>query len=249
MAQQRQAVFLVGDSGLVLEWGELFHRNGWHILYKINKEQSRVTFPKHFKKALRPSKATQLGIELTNIDLGMKEKNLAELGKSISSSSVLLTSSITVSATEQSTWIKYPQRLLGISALPSLLNNNLVELAPTVHTKREVITYIQELLKKSGKESAVIQDRVGMVMPRILCMLVNEAMFALTEGIASPQDIDTAMKLGTNYPAGPVQWGNSIGLKHVLSIIDALYNDLHEERYRAAPLLRQLSTGTQWWKS
>ena len=80
-------------------------------------------------------------------------------------------------------------------------------------------------------------------------MLVNEAMFALTEGVASPQDIDTAMKLGTNYPSGPVQWGNSIGLKHVLSVIDALYNDLHEERYRAAPLLRMLSSGSQWWKS
>ena len=80
-----------------------------------------------------------------------------------------------------------------------------------------------------------------MVMPRILCSLVNEAFFAVMEGVASANDVDTAMKLGTNYPHGPVEWGNTIGLRNVVAILDALAADTGENRYRVAPLLRQMA--------
>ena len=78
-------------------------------------------------------------------------------------------------------------------------------------------------------------------------MLINEAAFALNEQVAQPQDIDTAMKLGTNYPFGPVEWGDTIGFGEIESLLNALYEDLHEERYRAAPLLKQLAVGRRWW--
>ena len=88
-----------------------------------------------------------------------------------------------------------------------------------------------------------------MVLPRIVCMIANEAAFALMENIASPKDIDIAMKLGTNYPHGPIEWANRIGIHQVVHTLDALYRDLHEDRYRVSPLLRQLAIGKPWWKT
>ena len=104
-------------------------------------------------------------------------------------------------------------------------------------------------MKRIGKDVAVVQDRIGMVLPRILCMIVNESAFALTEQIATPEDIDAAMRLGTNYPLGPIEWGDKIGVGQVIAVLNALYDDLHEERYRVAPLLKQLATGQKWWKT
>ena len=78
------------------------------------------------------------------------------------------------------------------------------------------------------------------MLGRIVCQLVNEAAFALQKGVGSAADIDTAMRLGFNYPRGPLEWGDSIGLDHVLAVLDALHEELGEERYRAAPLLRRM---------
>jgi 3-hydroxybutyryl-CoA dehydrogenase len=76
------------------------------------------------------------------------------------------------------------------------------------------------------------------VLGRIVCQLVNEAAFALREGVGSAEDIDAGMLLGLNYPHGPLGWADAIGLDHVLAVLDALADEYREERYRAAPLLR-----------
>jgi 3-hydroxybutyryl-CoA dehydrogenase len=88
-----------------------------------------------------------------------------------------------------------------------------------------------------------------MVMPRILCMLINEASFALMEEVASPADLDTAMKLGTNYPRGPIEWADRIGIRQVVSVLRALHADLGEERYRISPLLQLMARGEPWWRT
>ena len=92
-----------------------------------------------------------------------------------------------------------------------------------------------------GKHVEWVGDAPGLVLGRIVCQLVNEAVFALAEGVGSAEDIDTAMRLGFNYPRGPLEWGESIGLERVLALLDALRRELGEERYRAAPLLRRLA--------
>jgi 3-hydroxybutyryl-CoA dehydrogenase len=100
-----------------------------------------------------------------------------------------------------------------------------------------------------GKEIELVQDRVGMVLPRILCQIINESIFAVTDDVAIPKDIDVAMKLGANYPCGPIEWAEKIGIKQVCAVLVALQNDLNEDRYRVAPLLKQMAIVGEWWKS
>jgi 3-hydroxybutyryl-CoA dehydrogenase len=84
-----------------------------------------------------------------------------------------------------------------------------------------------------------VDDAPGLVLGRILSQLVNEAAFAIGEGVGSADDVDTGLTLGLSHPRGPVAWSEQIGLEHVLAVLDGLWNERREERYRAAPLLRR----------
>jgi len=99
-----------------------------------------------------------------------------------------------------------------------------------------------DALVAAGAAAAIIESErlAPYVIGRIVCSIINEAAFALGEGVASSADIDTAMRLGVNYPQGPLEWANKLGLPLALAMLDHLYSFYHEERYRAAPLLRQL---------
>ncbi len=101
------------------------------------------------------------------------------------------------------------------------------------------VSFLEEYFKLLGKEIEVVGDTVCFTGPRVLAMIINEAYFCLQERVASAEDIDTAMKLGTNYPRGPVEWGEQIGLDCVCAMLDALYAYYHQERYRCALLLRR----------
>jgi 3-hydroxybutyryl-CoA dehydrogenase len=100
--------------------------------------------------------------------------------------------------------------------------------------------------KSLDLEPVWVADSAGLVLPRILACLANEAFFALMEGAANAEDIDRAMKLGTRYPRGPLEWAEIIGLDQVLATMDALAAEQGEERYRAAPLLRRMVAGGLW---
>jgi 3-hydroxybutyryl-CoA dehydrogenase len=91
-----------------------------------------------------------------------------------------------------------------------------------------------------GKHTAWVRDAPGLVLGRIVCQVVNEAAFALGEGVGSAEDIDAGMVHGLNYPRGILSWGDTIGLDRVLTLLDALYEERREERYRPAPALTRL---------
>jgi 3-hydroxybutyryl-CoA dehydrogenase len=85
----------------------------------------------------------------------------------------------------------------------------------------------------------VVVDRVGLVTPRVICMIINEAFYTVQEGTASKKDIDIAMKLGTNYPLGPFEWAKKIGIENVYLVLDSVYKDTKDERYKICPLLKK----------
>ncbi|SFC49811.1 3-hydroxybutyryl-CoA dehydrogenase [Flexibacter flexilis DSM 6793] len=123
----------------------------------------------------------------------------------------------------------------GFNGLPAFWENSVMELSVMRDTDKEIL---DKTLSHFTKDYAWVTDRVGMVTPRVIAMIINEAYYTLQEGTASRQDIDTGMKLGTNYPYGPFEWAKKIGLDHVYQILEAAYQDTHDERYRICPLLK-----------
>ena len=123
----------------------------------------------------------------------------------------------------------------GFCGLPTLLNRPLLEVSVVLGGDEAPLRAVCSTL---GTDYRVVADRVGLATPRVLAMLVNEACYTLQEGTAEAAAIDRAMQLGTNYPRGPLTWGDAIGPARVLAVLDALWHDTHDPRYRACPLLR-----------
>src|SRR5262249_12881695 len=125
-------------------------------------------------------------------------------------------------------------------ALPDLAGAAVVELARGPTTPAAELSAAGRHFAALGKHvECVLADPPGLVLGRILCQLVNEASFALGEGIGSAPDIDTAMRLGFNWPRGPFEWAEEIGAARIVAALDALHGLLGEERYRVAPELRR----------
>lgn len=125
--------------------------------------------------------------------------------------------------------------LFGFNGLPTLFDRPILEVSLYKQSDAEKL---QQVCEQLGTEYQLVEDRAGMATPRILCMIINEACYTLQEGTASIQDIDLGMKLGTNYPHGPFEWANALGIANVYKVLEALYEDTREERYKICPLLK-----------
>ena len=133
------------------------------------------------------------------------------------------------------------ENLVMFSPLAFYQNREVMEIAPTLATDPDIIAEAHDLLTSIGIEAYEVTDTPGLVMPRLLAMLVNEAASAVMEGVASAEDIDTAMQLGTNYPEGPLAWADKVGIDVICQILDTLENEYFEERYRPVLLLKQMT--------
>lgn len=140
--------------------------------------------------------------------------------------------------TESATYARYPGRLAGIDTL-FLGRGQAATLTAGQITHAEQVEKIDQFVRGLGMLPVWVADTPGLVLPRILSMLVNEAFFALQAGVAEAETIDQAMKLGLNYPRGPFEWAQELGLPYVLAILDHLYDEYHEERYRASQEIRR----------
>jgi 3-hydroxybutyryl-CoA dehydrogenase len=125
---------------------------------------------------------------------------------------------------------------IGFHLLPDA---KLVELTRLPGSQAFAGEAIEDFFRSLGFLTEWVEDAPGLVLGRIVCQLVNEASFAIGEGVGSAEDVDTGMKLGLSHPRGPVEWSEAIGVDHVLAVLDGLWEERREERYRAAPLLRR----------
>ena len=132
--------------------------------------------------------------------------------------------------------------LYGFAGDPTFLERDMLEVS-VFHGNH---SSPGEVFKKLGIKATFVDDRVGLVTPRIIAMIINEAYYTVQEGTANRQDIDLGMKLGTNYPMGPFEWSKKWGLNNIYELLDALYLDTREERYKICPLLKkEYLSGTQ----
>jgi 3-hydroxybutyryl-CoA dehydrogenase len=125
--------------------------------------------------------------------------------------------------------------LFGINALTSFINQPLWEIS--LFRKFET-PELEKTMQQLGIKFLPVEDRVGLVKARVIFMIINEACYTLQEGTATIEAIDEAMKLGTNYPFGPFEWCDKIGITHVFETLAALYEDTKDERYKVCPLLK-----------
>lgn len=126
--------------------------------------------------------------------------------------------------------------VFGFAGIPGFINRDIWEISSL---KGQNTKALSPMLSSFNIEPIPVDDRVGMVTPRVVAMIINEAYYTVMEGTAEKEDIDIAMQLGTNYPGGPFQWLENIGIAHVYELLDALYEDTREERYKICPLLKQ----------
>ena len=150
---------------------------------------------------------------------------------------VLCISALACSTTEAASWAARPETVVGWGAVPPLEKGGMMEIAAGLRTTPGTVSAAQAFWSGLGLQAAAVADGPGLVRARIVCALVNEAATALMDGVASPADIDTAIKLGTHYPRGPLEWGDLIGLDVVLGVMRGLQEEFGEERYRPCPLL------------
>jgi 3-hydroxybutyryl-CoA dehydrogenase len=129
---------------------------------------------------------------------------------------------------------------VGFHVMPPFADAGLVELTRCESSSPLAAQRAERFFEALGKHTAWVGDAPGLVLGRIVCQLINEASFALGEGIGDARDIDLGMVLGLSHPHGPFEWADEIGLDHVLSVLNALWREYREERYRPAPALRRL---------
>jgi 3-hydroxybutyryl-CoA dehydrogenase len=130
---------------------------------------------------------------------------------------------------------------VGFHALPPLPDAQLVELTRGPDTADSAADAAARFFASLGKHTVWVDDAPGLVLGRMVCQVINECAFAVGEGVGSAEDIDAGMVHGLNYPRGPLGWADTIGLDHVLAVLEGLYDERGEDRYRVAPALRALT--------
>ncbi len=153
---------------------------------------------------------------------------------------ILATNTSSISITKIAAATKRPERVIGMHFMNPVPLMKLVEVIKGLATSEETLSATLELCRVMGKEAVEADDSPGFISNRILCPMINEAIFALQEGVGTREGIDTVMKLGMNHPIGPLALADLIGLDVVLFIMEILQRDLGEDKYRPAPLLRKM---------
>ncbi len=225
-------VFITRDAAQIQGWADLAEHAG----YRVHELLSDVVTP----DVLAVLSGASVIIEWLPAYGNKKSLFWQEAASSLQADVLVLSAAHDQMVTTTASEFNQPGQVVGFSPMAMYRSEGAVTLARHRHLGTWAEQAAQNFFLALKLNVCWIQDTPGMVLPRIYAMLANEAAFALQEQVASAQDIDTAMRLGTNYPQGPLTWADHVGLDTVLAILDLLWKTYREERYRPCLLIQQL---------
>jgi 3-hydroxybutyryl-CoA dehydrogenase len=233
----KSKIVLAGESPLVDDLGALCVDAEHEVsIYWVEELADQAGL----RKLAEDARTASVAFDVMSESLEAKRDLVRTLDRSLPADAPLLTACLSVSATQVAAWAEHADWIVGFGVLPPIAQGSLIELAMPLQGQAVTLGKARAFLERLGLQTAIVQDAPGLVLPRIVCCLVNEAAYALAERVAEARDIDTALKLGFNYPRGPLEWGDLIGLDIVLAVLRGLQDEIGDDHFRPAPLLKQL---------
>ncbi|MGB7291066.1 MAG: 3-hydroxybutyryl-CoA dehydrogenase [Thermodesulfobacteriota bacterium] len=181
-----------------------------------------------------------LVIEAIFEDMSLKKETFKKLDSSTHPDVILATNTSSLPIVQIAVSTKRPDKVVAMHFFNPVPVMRLVEIIKTLATSDEVVQFAYDFSVALGKEPVKTKDSPGFIVNRILILMLNESVLALEEGVVAPEDIDRAMKLGTNQPIGPLALIDLIGLDVTLNVMDTFYEEFQDSKFRAATLLRQM---------
>ena len=182
----------------------------------------------------------ELVVEAATEHADTKSKIFRELDRLAPPAALLASNTSSISITTLAAQTRRPGQVIGMHFMNPVPVMQLVEVVRGMETADETVAKVVEVVKALGKTPVVVNDAPGFVSNRVLMPMINEAVFCVMEGVATPEAVDGVMKLGMNHPLGPLALADLIGLDVCLAILEVLQRDLGDDKYRPAPLLRRM---------
>lgn len=187
----------------------------------------------------------ELVIEAVTEDRDVKVEVFRNIADAVDDDTIIASNTSSLSITDLANCVSHPERVVGMHFFNPVTKLKLVEVVPGRTTSDETVALTVATAMQMGKTPVEVSDSPGFVANRLMMPMINEAIFALNEGVAAAEEIDTVMQLGASHPMGPLALADLIGLDVCLSIMEALHHAFGDDKYRPAPLLRQMVSGGQ----